>query len=128
MSEEKSKVDSPDADRSATALAERDCPACRGELPRLAREEAEGLMEELDPAWTLDGSGGAIVRRFEVKGFAKAVYLADLAAFHADRQGHHPDIAFGWGYCEVRYTTHDVGGLTEADFVCAAKLDRLLCV
>jgi len=62
----------------------------------------------------------------EFKGYAKAVYHANLAAWLADREGHHPDVAFGWGYCEVTFTTHDLNGLSENDFICAAKLDRLL--
>lgn len=70
--------------------------------------------------------GGALKRRLTFKGFAKAVYTANLAAFLADREGHHPDISFGWGYCDILYTTHDIGGLSENDFICAAKFDRLL--
>ena len=128
MNEPTRRAEADDGDGRPAALADRDCPACRGELPTLSHEESAALLAGLDAGWTLDEAGETIIRRFEVKGFAKAVYLADLAAFHADRQGHHPDVAFGWGYCEVRYTTHDAGGLTEADFVCAAKLDRLLAL
>ena len=113
---------------AGTSLAERSCPSCRGELPRLSRDEALALLGQLDAGWALDEAATEIARRFEVKGFAKAAHLASLAAFHADRQGHHPDIAFGWGYCRVSYTTHDVDGLTESDFICAAKLERLLAV
>jgi 4a-hydroxytetrahydrobiopterin dehydratase len=59
----------------------------------------------------------------QVKGYAKAVYLANLGAFLADQAGHHPDVSFGWGYCKVRFTTHAAGGLTEGDVICAAKFD-----
>ena len=52
--------------------------------------------------------------------------LANLAAWHGDKQGHHPDVAFGWGYCSISYTTHEIGGLSENDFICAAKLDALV--
>ena len=68
----------------------------------------------------------AITRRFEFKGFAKAVEMANLAAWLGNRHNHHPDVAFGWGYCQVSFTTHDAGGLTDADFACAAHLDALL--
>lgn len=69
---------------------------------------------------------GKISKRFEFKGFAKAVELANFAAWHSNKMGHHADIAFGWGYCVVTYTSHEAGGLTQNDFICAAKLDALL--
>ncbi len=67
-----------------------------------------------------------MLRRLEFKGFAKACHAANLAAFLSDKTGHHADIRFGWGYCEVRFTTHDAGGLTDADFDNAARFDQLL--
>ncbi len=76
--------------------------------------------------WSLSPDGRAITRHFTVKGFAKAVELANLAAWLANKRGHHPDVAFGWGYCRVSFTTHDAGGLTDADFAAAAHLDALL--
>lgn len=76
--------------------------------------------------WTLSEDGRAITRRFAFKGFAGAVEMANLAAWLGNREGHHPDIAFGWGYCAVTFSTHDAGGLTDADFRCAARLDALL--
>ena len=76
--------------------------------------------------WALGENAGSLTRRLEFKGFAKAVYHANLAAFLADQEGHHPDVAFGWGYCEVTFTTHEADGLTDNDFICAAKFDRML--
>ena len=93
-------------------------------------------MERLDPAacrarmTTLHGDWvlgeGSITRSFAFKGFAKPVQLANLLAWYAEKTGHHPDIAFGWGYCRVTWTTHDSGGLTEADFAAAEGFDRLV--
>lgn len=105
-------------------LANRNCVPCEGGVPPLAPETVAKMIAALD-GWQLDG-GTAIRRRFTFKGFAKAVELANLAAWLGNRQGHHPDITFGWGYCEVRFTTHTAGGLTENDFICAARLDALL--
>lgn len=76
--------------------------------------------------WTLSPDGRAILRRFEFKGFAGAVEIANLAAWLGNRRNHHPDVSFGWGYCEVRFSTHDAGGVTEADLDCAAHLNALL--
>ena len=82
-------------------------------------------LDALD-GWALTPDGSAITRRFRFKGFARAVEMANLAAWLGNKRNHHPDIAFGWGYCQVSFTTHDAGGLTEADFDCAAHLDALL--
>lgn len=82
-------------------------------------------MPQLDSGWQLNENEAAIERRFVFKGFAKASYLANLCCWLADNQQHHPDISLGWGYCNVQLSTHDVGGLTENDFIWAAKLDRL---
>lgn len=89
------------------------------------RDEIARRLETLQ-GWTLSPDGRAITRRFDFKGFAKAVEMANLAAWLGNRHNHHPDVAFGWGYCQVSFTTHDAGGLTDADFACAAHLDALL--
>lgn len=82
-------------------------------------------MAMLDSGWQLNDTQSAISRHYQFKGFAKASYLANLCCWLADNQGHHPDISFGWGYCTVKLTTHDASGLTENDFIWAAKLDQL---
>ena len=99
---------------------------CSADTPVLDRDAALAAMKELDDGWRLSEDGTTITRRIEVKGFAKAVYLANLAAWMADRHGHHPDVAFGWGYCEVSYTTHEAGGLSEIDITCAQDFDGLV--
>jgi len=105
-------------------LSAKVCVPCTGGVASMAASEAEALMAELDKSWV--NTGTALVRQLEFKGFAKAVYHANMAAYLGDAEGHHPDIRFGWGYCEVEFTTHDAGGLTENDFICAAKFDRLI--
>ncbi|MRX50626.1 4a-hydroxytetrahydrobiopterin dehydratase [Paracoccus sp. S-4012] len=106
-------------------LASRRCVPCEGGTPPLPSERAREMLGELD-GWSLTEDGRAITRRLSFKGFAKAQQTANVAAWAGDREGHHPDIRFGWGYCEVSYTTHEAGGLTDNDFICAAKLDRIL--
>ncbi len=91
-------------------------------MDRLSETEIKTAMAGLE-GWALDG--GTLVKRLSFRGFAKATYHANLAAFLGDQSGHHPDIAFGWGYCQVTYTTHDAGGLTAQDFDCAARFDRM---
>ncbi|RJL13670.1 4a-hydroxytetrahydrobiopterin dehydratase [Paracoccus siganidrum] len=108
-----------------TDLASQSCEPCKGGVDPMSRDEAQALMEQLQ-GWVLSDDGTTIRRRFEFKGFAKAVEMANLAAWLGNKQGHHPDIAFGWGYCEVAFTTHEAKGLTQNDFICAARLDALV--
>ncbi len=107
-------------------LSDRSCAPCQGGIPALSEGEARALMGQLDAGWRLEARPARLVRRLEFKGFAKAVYTANLAAYLGDREGHHPDVSFGWGYCQVVFTTHEAGGLSENDFICAAKFDRML--
>ena len=106
-------------------LSQKDCVPCQGGVAPYSGDQARAMMGQLD-GWTLSDDATTIRRRFTFKGFAKAVEMANLAAWLGNKQGHHPDIAFGWGYCEVAFTTHEAGGLTENDFICAARLDALV--
>lgn len=106
-------------------LADKSCEPCQGGIAPYAADEARRLMDQLD-GWVLSDDATTLRRRFEFKGFAKAVEMANLAAWLGNKQGHHPDIRFGWGYCEVLFTTHEAGGVTENDFICAARLDALV--
>ncbi len=92
--------------------------------PAMAPADVEAAIGQLHPDWRVDE--GKLVRRFEVKGFAPALLLANAAGFLAEREGHHPDIGLGWGWCEVVFWTHTVGGLSPNDFICAAKLDQIV--
>jgi 4a-hydroxytetrahydrobiopterin dehydratase len=110
---------------SETELGQKHCKPCEGGVPPLGPRQVSEMLVQV-PGWDLCGDGGAIGRRIEVKGFARAVELANLAAWLGNKQGHHPDICFGWGYCQVSFTTHAAKGLTENDFICAARLNDLL--
>ena len=92
--------------------------------PALTPGEIEAYSRQLADGW--QATGDRLSRRFAVKGYPAAHMLANAAAFLAEREGHHPDICFGWGWCEVTWWTHTVGGLSINDFNCAAKLDALV--
>lgn len=98
------------------------CMPCAGLGEPLSDPAA--WMAGLHGDWTLQGQ--RLVRRFTFKGFARAVQMANLAAWLGERLGHHPDIGFGWGWCEVAFTSHEIGGITENDFAAAARLDQIL--
>jgi len=111
---------------SQETLAQKNCVPCQSGMAPLAPIAAAEMMAELGKDWQMDADATGLTLRLKFKGFAKAVYHANLAAFVADQEGHHPDVAFGWGYCQVTFTTHEAGGLTQNDFICAAKLDHIL--
>lgn len=107
-------------------LQQKTCAACDGWVPVLTAAEITQFKSQLDPAWEIDLDGQRLSRRFTFKGFAKATYTANLAAYVSDKEGHHADISFGWGYCQVTYTSHELGRFSENDFICAAKLDAVV--
>ncbi|GLQ36355.1 putative pterin-4-alpha-carbinolamine dehydratase [Amylibacter marinus] len=111
---------------TSCSIADRSCEPCSGGTPALTPDQASDLYKELQEGWVLSADSKMISRRFTFKGFAKAVYLTNLCVWLADQEGHHPDLSLGWGYTEVTLTTHEIEGLSENDFVWAAKLDRLL--
>lgn len=83
----------------------------------------EQLGAELDPAWEIVEA--TLRRSFRLPDFAAAFTLATAIALLAEREGHHPDLHLGWGFLQVRLSTHAAGGLTRNDFVMAAKIDEI---
>jgi len=106
-------------------LSERSCRPCEGGMPALTRAQAEALMGQLDGAWQLDAEARALRRAFSFRDFYRTMSFVNALAHLANVEDHHPDLEVGYNYCRVRYSTHAVKGLSENDFVCAAKIDRL---
>ncbi|MDQ3922783.1 MAG: 4a-hydroxytetrahydrobiopterin dehydratase [Actinomycetota bacterium] len=104
-----------------TELANRNCVPCRGDTPPLKGEELEGLRQQV-PDWEVVEEHH-LRRAFKFKNFREALGFVNRVGELAEDQGHHPDISFGWGYAEVTVFTHKIDGLTESDFVFAAKVD-----
>ncbi|HET7588109.1 MAG TPA: 4a-hydroxytetrahydrobiopterin dehydratase [Gammaproteobacteria bacterium] len=109
-----------------TQLAEKHCVPCEGGVQPLTRDEAEGYLKRIAPEWSLSDDVKTISRDFEFKGFNKTMGFVNAIAWIANAEGHHPDLEVGYGHCNVNFTTHAVGGLSENDFICAAKVDKLL--
>jgi 4a-hydroxytetrahydrobiopterin dehydratase len=107
-----------------TELAKRKCEACAPGTPSLDEAAAAALHAQVDPGWERDGTG-MLRRAFEFPNFRDAFGFVARLALLAESEGHHPDIELGWGRVAVTLTTHAAGGLTDNDFILAAKLDRL---
>ena len=108
-----------------TDLAERRCVPCEGGVAPLTRVAAEEVLQRLDEGWQLSVDGSNIQREFRFIDFYRTMSFVNALAHIANIEDHHPDLELGWGYCRVRYTTHALRGLSENDFICAAKLDAI---
>ena len=106
-------------------LADSHCKPCEGGVDPLTPQQCGELMEGLDPAWILDEGGTSISRRFLFDAYSRTLAFANAVAWIAVVQGHHPVLTVAYGHCVVRYTTHAIDGLSDNDFICAAKVDRL---
>jgi 4a-hydroxytetrahydrobiopterin dehydratase len=106
------------------ALTAKTCLPCRGGIPPLSYAQAVPYLEEV-PDWELTGTGDRIERRFKFADFATALDFVNRVGGLAEREGHHPDVSFGWGYASIVLYTHKIKGLHENYFIMAAKIDAL---
>jgi len=111
---------------TASDLVQKRCEPCEGDVPPLERDAARQLMLALNSAWTMVDDGVSIVRVFEFAGYHRTISFVTAVAWVAESEGHHPDLEVHYGKVKVLYTTHAIGGLSENDFICAAKIDRLI--
>ena len=123
----------------AEDLAQKKCKPCEGGTKPLNRVMVEGYLATL-PGWAFKdtpstgstgspqgGSGrGWIEKIFTFQNFHETMSFVNAVAFIANREDHHPDMEVGYKACKVKYTTHAIKGLSENDFICAAKIDQLL--
>lgn len=107
-----------------SALAQRSCAPCRGDTPPLKGKELTCLMAGLSDGWSLIGEH-RIEREFRFNDFREALAFTNLVGEAAETENHHPDIGLGWGKVVVSLSTHKICGLSENDFILAAKIDAL---
>ena len=107
-----------------TALADRPCHAIAPDTMPFNLEQATELLAEL-PEWTLSADHTAIERVFHFRDYYHTMAFVNAVAWIAHHSDHHPDLEVGYNRCVVRYSTHVIGGLSENDFICAARIDRL---
>ena len=105
-------------------LVEKTCAPCRGGIPPLEPEAAASLLVQT-PEWELRDDARRIERTFRFRNFREALDFVREVGELAEREGHHPDISFGWGRATVSLSTKKIKGLHENDFIMASKIDRL---
>jgi 4a-hydroxytetrahydrobiopterin dehydratase len=105
-------------------LASRHCRPLKGPEHRL---DGDAIAERLRalPGWSLLEDGSAIGRTFRFEDYHRTMAFVNAVAWIAHREDHHPEIAFGFNRCTLRFNTHSVGGISINDFICAAKVDAL---
>ncbi len=104
-------------------LASKTCVPCRGGIPPLKGGELQSLLKQVN-GWNLVEEHH-ITKTFKFPDFRQALNFTNRVGELAEEQGHHPDIYLAWGKVEIKTWTHKINGLTESDFILAAKIDRL---
>jgi 4a-hydroxytetrahydrobiopterin dehydratase len=108
-----------------TDLVQKKCVPCEGGVEPLSKDAAQALMKQLAGHWKLAEDGKSISSEWKFRNFYHTMSFVNAVAHIANAEDHHPDLEVGWGYCRIRYNTHAIGGLSENDFICAAKIDAL---
>ena len=105
-------------------LTLRQCKPLRGPEHRLSTESVDAWLADL-PGWSAVEAGAAIAKTFRFPDYYRTMAFVNALAYIAHAQDHHPDLGVHYNRVQVRYSTHDVGGLSENDFICAAKVEQL---
>ena len=108
-----------------TDLAKRKCQPCEGGVPPFNAQQTKEMLKQLK-GWIVED--GKLVKLYPFTNYYQTMAFVNAVAWVSHREDHHPDLLVGYNKCRVRYSTHSVGGLSENDFICAAKIDRLPAV
>jgi len=108
-----------------TRLRDRKCVPYPPGTPPVAPARIAELQAELHPDWRVDAGRQLLTREFKFENFHATMAFVNAVAWIAHVEDHHPDLELGYGHCRVTFSTHSVGGLSENDFICAAKVDAL---
>jgi 4a-hydroxytetrahydrobiopterin dehydratase len=128
MTEPAPLITVPDAPAEPLSLPERRCVPCRGGVPPLSPDERTALMIELDAigrGWRLVGDGHHLERAYDFPDFVSALAFTNAVGAVAEEADHHPDIQLRWGRVVLSVFTHKIDGLTESDFILAARIEEL---
>lgn len=106
-------------------LAKRHCVPCEGGVPPLNTDQARTRLAALDDRWKLAENDTALVAELKFSNYFRTLAFVNAVAYVAISEDHHPDLSFGYNTLRIRYSTHAIGGLSDNDFICAAKVDAL---
>ncbi len=107
-------------------LANRHCKPCEGGVEPLRADQSDALLPALHADWSISDNGLNISRTFAFPAYSRTLGFANAVAWIAIVEGHHPVLTVSYGSCDVNFTTHAINGLSDNDFICAAKIDRLV--
>jgi len=106
-------------------LTKKTCKPCEGGVTPLSADQAQTMLAQLK-GWSLNEHNTIIQQDFRFKNYYQTMAFVNAMAWVAHQEDHHPDIEVGYNHCLIHYSTHAIGGLSENDFICAAKIDALL--
>ena len=112
-------------DNESLPLARKRCIPCEGGVDPLTKEQAEELLKQLNPEWTLVEGAGLLARSFSFPNYKKTIIFVNKVAAIAEGENHHPDMTVSYDNVGVELSTHAIDGLSENDFIVAAKIDEL---
>ena len=108
-------------------LANKKCIPCEGNIPPFSADEIHKYLKKVD-GWDVKSNQDKsfyLIKEFTFKNFIESQSFVNKIGDIAEKENHHPDISFGWGYCKVKIFTHAIKGLAESDFILAAKIDKI---
>ena len=108
-------------------LSIKNCVACDGNTPPFDTSEIHKYLKKVD-GWDVksdENKSFYLIKNYNFKNFEQSQVFVNLVGNIAELENHHPDITFGWGYCKIKIFTHAIKGLTESDFILAAKIDKI---
>jgi len=107
-------------------LSTKRCESCEGIGSALKREQIANLLPQLSKGWQVLDDYKKIAKSFSFSNFYETMAFVNAIAWIANTENHHPDLEIGYNYCHVHFMTHALNGLSQNDFICAAKVDKLI--
>ena len=108
-------------------LANKKCIPCEGNIPPFDKSEIHKYLKKIDD-WEVkadENKSFYLIKEFSFKNFKESQDFTNRVGDLSEKENHHPDISFGWGYCKIKIFTHAIKGLAESDFILAAKIDQI---
>ena len=106
-------------------LSQKKCLPCNGKTPKLNSKDISNNLSKIN-YWSINNEQEMIFKKFKFKSYKRALQFANSVSDIAEKEQHHPDITFGWGYCVVMIHTHAIKGLSQNDFILASKIDKII--